>query len=206
MPKQNQTDLVPIIVEAVRLVGQRMLIAKFWDETSEFSDADDVFFIKKYPHLKLFPRMAAVIHHGGAGTTASCAISGVPQIIVPHILDQYYWGHKVYRSHLGTRPIWRSKLNTQRLATAIHECLSNDMIRQKAIAASETINQGDSLEITVREICKKNEHVRLKQEELFQPSSWQELEIDSKLQKFLDGLGSEEITGSQVIELNRFLL
>ena len=152
MPKQDQADLVPIIVEAVRSIKQRVLIAKFWDEPSEFSDADDVFFIKKYPHLKLFPRMAAVIHHGGAGTTASCAISGVPQIIVPHILDQYYWGHKVYRSHLGTKPIWRSRLKTQRLATVIHECLSNDLIRQKTRAASEIINREDSLKITVREI------------------------------------------------------
>jgi len=88
MPKHDQADLVPVIVDAARSVGQRVIISKFWDEPSEFSNSDDVFLIKKYPHLKLFPHMAAVIHHGGAGTTASCAISGMPQIIVPHILDQ----------------------------------------------------------------------------------------------------------------------
>lgn len=154
MPKYDQASNVPMIVHAVRSVGKRVVIAKFWDEPSEFSNSDNVFFIKGYPHLKLFPHMAAVIHHGGAGTTASSAISGVPQIIVPHILDQYYWGHQVYQSHLGPKPIWRSKLTSQKLAAAIQECLSNDPIRQKAKAASEMINRQDSLQMTVCELSK----------------------------------------------------
>ena len=94
--------------------------------------------------------MAAVIHHGGAGTTAAGAISGVPQIIVPHILDQYYWGHKVYKSHLGPKPIWRSKLTSKNLAGAVKECLSNDLIQQSARTASEMINRRNTLEMTVR--------------------------------------------------------
>ena len=148
MPKKDQANNVPIVVNAARSAGQRVVIGKFWDEPSEFSNSDDVFFIKRYPHLKLFPHMAAVIHHGGAGTTAASAISGVPQIIVPHILDQYYWGHQVYQSHLGPKPIWRSKLTYQKLSTAIKECLSNDLIQQRAKAASEIINQQNSLEMT----------------------------------------------------------
>ncbi|MBW2032919.1 MAG: glycosyltransferase family 1 protein [Deltaproteobacteria bacterium] len=148
MPKKDQANNVPIVVNAARSAGQRVVIGKFWDEPSEFSNSDDVFFIKRYPHLKLFPHMAAVIHHGGAGTTAASAISGVPQIIVPHILDQYYWGHQVYQSHLGPKPIWRSKLTYQKLSTAIQECLSNDLIQQRAKAASEIINQQNSLEMT----------------------------------------------------------
>jgi UDP:flavonoid glycosyltransferase YjiC (YdhE family) len=152
MPKQDQASNIPMIVRAARSVGRRAVIGKFWDEPSEFSDSGDVFFIKGYPHLKLFPHMAAVIHHGGAGTTASSAISGVPQIIIPHALDQYYWGHRVYKSHLGPRPIWRSRLTPQKLAVAIHECLSNNLIRQKARAASEMINRQDSVEMTVHEV------------------------------------------------------
>jgi len=131
-----------------------VVIAKFWDEPSEFFDAEDVFFIKRYPHLKLFPHMTAVIHHGGAGTTASSAVSGVPQIIVPHALDQFYWGNQVFRSNLGPRPIWRSGLTIKRLATAIQECLSNDLIRQKTQAASKKIHRQDSVELNVREVLK----------------------------------------------------
>ncbi len=154
MPIRDQRRIVAVIVEAVRLTGQRAVIGKFWDEPSEFEHSDDIFFITKYPHLKLFPRMAAVIHHGGAGTTATSAASGVPQIIVPHILDQYYWGHQIYRSKLGSKPIWRSRLTSKKLAAAIRECLNNQQIRKRATEASEAIRAANSLEITVREILK----------------------------------------------------
>jgi UDP:flavonoid glycosyltransferase YjiC (YdhE family) len=152
MPIRDQIRNVSIIVEAARLSGQRMVIGKFWEEPSEFSNAKDVFFIKRYPHLKLFPNMAGVIHHGGAGTTATTAISGVPQIIVPHLLDQYYWGYQVYRSKLGPHPIWRSELTSKKLATAIGECLSNDRIRQKAGEVAGIIQRRDSLEFAVNKI------------------------------------------------------
>ena len=154
MPRRDQIRNISIIVEAVRCSGQRAVISKFWKQPSEFSNADDIFFIKKYPHLKLFPNMAAVIHHGGAGTTATTAICGVPQIIVPHILDQYYWGNQIYQSKLGPRPIWRSELTSKKLAAAILECLSNERIRQKAKEASGIIKQQDSLESTVSEILR----------------------------------------------------
>ena len=152
MPMRDQIRNTAVIVGAARLSGHRVVIGKFWDEPSEFSNSDDIFFIKKYPHLRLFPKMAAVIHHGGAGTTATTAFSGVPQIIVPHLLDQYYWGNQIYQSQLGPRPIWRSQLTSTKLAAAIRECLSNEQFRQKAGEAAGKIKQQDSLELTVCEI------------------------------------------------------
>jgi vancomycin aglycone glucosyltransferase len=152
MPKRDQAGNVPLIVRAARSVGRRAVITRFWDEPLESAGSDDVFFIKNYPHLRLFPRMAAVIHHGGAGTTATAAVSGVPQIIVPHALDQYYWAHQVHRSNLGPKPIWRSKLTSEKLAGAIRECLTNRELRQKARAAAEGIDRRESLERTVRDL------------------------------------------------------
>ncbi len=154
MPKHDQAGNVAMIVEAVRSAGQRAIITKFWDGPSEFSDADDLFFLRGYPHLDLFPHMAAVIHHGGAGTTATSAISGVPQIIVPHILDQYYWGHHVHRAQLGPKPIWRAKVTSKKLSSAIRECLSNKRIRQNAKTTSGLIKQKDSQTMTVQELVK----------------------------------------------------
>jgi len=154
MPKKDQSENVPIIVRAARSAGSRVVITKFWEEPSEFSLSDDVFFINKYPHLKLFPRMAMVIHHGGAGTVAASAVSGVPQIVVPHILDQYYWGHQVYRSNLGPKPIWRSRLTSRKLAAAIRESLSNDLMRQKAKEVSRMIDRQNSLDMAVREVLR----------------------------------------------------
>ena len=142
MPMRDQIRNTTVIMEAARLAGIRVVIGKFWDDPLEFKTSNDIFFINKYPHLKLFPRRAAVIHHGGAGTTASTAISGVPQIIVPHLLDQYYWGNQIYQSELGPRPIWRSKLTSRKLAAAIQECLSNQRIKQNAKNVSNIIKTG----------------------------------------------------------------
>lgn len=157
MPKQDQIDSLPIVVEAARSAGQRAVVGKFWDEPSVYDDAADVFFIKRYPHLNLFPRMAAVIHHGGAGTTATSAASGVPQIIVPHILDQYYWGDRVNRSGLGPKPVWRSRLTVRKLADAVKECVSNKAMQQKAVDAAQVIAEKQSIKATVREVLKNRQ-------------------------------------------------
>jgi UDP:flavonoid glycosyltransferase YjiC (YdhE family) len=159
MPIRDQIRNMAIIVEAARLSGQRAVIGKFWDETSEYSNSEDIFFIRKYPHLKLFPKMAAVIHHGGAGTTATTAISGVPQVIVPHLLDQYYWGNQIYQSQLGPRPIWRCDLTAPKLAAAIRECLTNKQIQHKARETAGIIKRKDSLELTVKEILKSQRKI-----------------------------------------------
>ena len=154
MPKLDQRKIVPIIVKAARYNGLRVIIAKFWDEPFEFSGSEDVFCIQKYPHLDLFPRMAAVIHHGGAGTTATTARSGVPQIIVPHILDQYYWGNQTHKSGLSLKPIWRTKLTTEKLAQAIKESVTNQGLMDNARKVGEKLCRKNSLEIAVREIEK----------------------------------------------------
>ena len=153
-PKRIKAAIFQIIVKAARSVGRRVVIAKFWEEPSEFHRSDDVFFIGKYPHLKLFPRMAAVIHHGGAGTVATSAISGIQQIVVPHFLDQYYWGSQIYRSNLGPNPIWRSRLTSRKLEVAIHEALSHKRMKQKATAISRMIDRQNSLDMAVRELLR----------------------------------------------------
>jgi UDP:flavonoid glycosyltransferase YjiC (YdhE family) len=145
MPKPVQARSLPIVVQAARKSGRPAVIAKFWDDPTPFDDADDIFFITKYPHQHLFPAMAAIIHHGGAGTTAAAAASGRPQIIVPHILDQYYWGSNIYRSHLGPKPIPRNKLTVTRLTRAIEIACSEEKMRKAALDASQRIARTDGL-------------------------------------------------------------
>lgn len=152
MPKLDQMDSLAIIVKAARSAGQRVIIGKFWDAPSPYDNCDDVFFVGKYPHRDLFARMAAVIHHGGAGTTATAAICGVPQIIVPHLLDQYYWGHRIHRTGLGPKPILRSKLSISKLAEAIETCRSDQRIPHKAKNIARSIKAQDGLEATVKAI------------------------------------------------------
>ncbi|MBU8912192.1 MAG: glycosyltransferase [Desulfobacterales bacterium] len=160
MPPEDQAKNIPLLVKAARRAGKRIIIAKFWEKSSEHKFSRDVFFIKNYPHLKLFPKTATVIHHGGAGTTAAAAISGVPQVIVPHILDQYFHGQKIYRSNMGPKSIWRAKLTADKLAAALEDCLFNPKIKQAARRTGESIDRDKSLQLTVKTIeqsfCYKN--------------------------------------------------
>ena len=152
MPKTDQARNIPLLVEAARIVKKRIIIAKFWEGFSKFSNDDDVFFIQKYPHLKLFSKMSVVIHHGGAGTTATCAICGVPQIIVPHILDQFYHGRQIYLSNLGAKPIWRSRVSVEKLVYALKDCLYNDTIQKTTKTAADSIDREKNLSLAVRSL------------------------------------------------------
>jgi UDP:flavonoid glycosyltransferase YjiC (YdhE family) len=152
MPRRDQARLLPLVTAAGRAVGRRLVVGQFWGDTSGVSDAGNVFTIRRFPHDQLFPRMAAAVHHGGAGTTATAAISGVPQVIVPHILDQYYWGERVYRAGLGPPPVWRSRLTADRLADAVHHALSRPAHRNAAQRVSRQIRHSDGAETALRAI------------------------------------------------------
>jgi sterol 3beta-glucosyltransferase len=75
--------------------------------------------------------MAAVVHHGGAGTTAEGLRSGVPSIIIPHANDQFGWGRRVYELGVGAKPIPRKKLTSENLSSAIQLALADD-VKDKA--------------------------------------------------------------------------
>jgi UDP:flavonoid glycosyltransferase YjiC (YdhE family) len=152
MPPRDQSRLVPLIVAAARAAGRRVVISRFWHEPQTQKYGDDVFFIQKCPHRRLFPKMAAIVHHGGAGTTATAAISGVPQVVVPHILDQYYWGDRIRRAGLGPPPVWRSRLTAAGLARAIRACTTNPTYGQKAGLVGEAIRRRNGVVQTMQAI------------------------------------------------------
>jgi len=154
MPRADQAALTPLLVQAARSAGRRIVISRPWGKRSETA-AEDVFYIRKYPYELLFHRMAVIVHHGGAGTTATAAASGVPQVIVPHILDQYFWGERVFQAGIGPKAVWRSRLTARKLGHAIHSCLLDVRVRQTALAVRESIHlQENGVDMTVEELLK----------------------------------------------------
>jgi len=87
-------------------------------------------------HAKLLPQVVALVHHGGAGTTHSAALMGVPQVVVPHLLDQYYWAHRVQQLGLGPEPIPFSRLNARNLAASIKACLLDNHLQERTLHLS----------------------------------------------------------------------
>jgi sterol 3beta-glucosyltransferase len=116
-----------LVVAALKLSGQRGVLARGWNGMSGGNDMDEhVFTLDHAPHSWLFPRMAAVVHHGGAGTTAAGLRAGVPNIIIPFSNDQFAWGRRVYELGVGSYPIPRKELTAEKLAEAIHYVLAKD--------------------------------------------------------------------------------
>jgi UDP:flavonoid glycosyltransferase YjiC (YdhE family) len=91
-----------------------------------------VFVTESVPHDALFRRCALVVHHGGAGTTTSAARAGVPQLLIPHLLDQFYWAGQVHTLGLGPPALKRRKLAPGPLAERISEALDNELLLERA--------------------------------------------------------------------------
>jgi UDP:flavonoid glycosyltransferase YjiC (YdhE family) len=100
----------------------------------------NVFFVDNVPHAWLFPRMAAVVHHGGAGTTAAGLRSGVPSIIPAFAGDQVAWADRVVKLGVGPRVPGIKQLTAEKLAQAINTAAYGDSaLRARAAALGEKI-------------------------------------------------------------------
>jgi sterol 3beta-glucosyltransferase len=109
-----------VIIEALGITKQRAVVGLGWT-TNNYKEKlpGNIFLIDSIPHTWLFPKMKMVIHHGGAGTTATGLRAGKPTIIIPHNADQPAWGQRVFELGVGSKPIKKSKLTADKLANAI---------------------------------------------------------------------------------------
>jgi sterol 3beta-glucosyltransferase len=119
------TDLV---IDALKRSGQRGILATGWGGLSKIgTNHEGIFILESAPHSWLFPRMAAVIHHGGAGTTAAGLRAGVPGVVIPFSNDQFAWGRRAYELGVASKPIPRKNLTAEKLADAIKFVLTRQI-------------------------------------------------------------------------------
>ncbi len=118
--RRTASEMTDLIVKALQLSGQRGLLATGWNGLSADSHLPETIYrLDSAPHTWLFPQVSAVVHHGGAGTTAAGIRAGMPSIIVPHGVDQPMWGQRVAELGVGPQPIPRKQLTAERLAQAM---------------------------------------------------------------------------------------
>lgn len=101
------------------------------------------------PHDELFARVAAVVHHGGSGTTGSALRAGTPSVVVPHFADQYYWGHRLASVGVAPRALPRRRLTADRLARRLDRALS-DPVRERASRLGGRVRAEDGTGAAVR--------------------------------------------------------
>jgi sterol 3beta-glucosyltransferase len=102
------------------------------------------------PHGWLFPRVRAVVHHGGAGTTAVGLRAGRPTGVVPHLGDQYFWGRRVRDLRLGPPPLALRQLSAARLAAVLREVAAEPAYAENAAALGAALAAEDGLGAAVR--------------------------------------------------------
>jgi|CXWL01.1.fsa_nt_gi UDP:flavonoid glycosyltransferase YjiC (YdhE family) len=113
-----------MMTQAIVKSGRRCLVGAGWSGLGGGELPKGWRQVREAPHALLFPRMAVVVHHGGSGTTANALRAGVPQVILPLILDQFYHAHRLHVAGLAPKPTPMESITASKLAAAIEEALA----------------------------------------------------------------------------------
>lgn len=128
------------LLDAARAVGRRAILSRGWAELGLTDDAPDCIAVGDVNHQALFTRVAAVVHHGGAGTTATAARAGVPQVAVPMFSDQFYWASRVRELGIGSSVV--GAVATDTLASALRESLEHTIAHRARRVAQQLRSDG----------------------------------------------------------------
>ncbi len=149
MTGNDPERLTAITLEALRLSGRRGVLLSGWAGLAEGDLPASVLRLDAVPHDRLFPRMAAVVHHGGVGTTHVGLRAGVPNVVVPFFGDQPFWGDRVQALGAGPRPILQDDLTAERLAEAIGTATGDAMMCARAAEVGRKIQAERGVEEAV---------------------------------------------------------
>ncbi|MBC9724812.1 glycosyltransferase [Streptomyces sp. TRM68367] len=131
------------IVRALRRAGLRGVIQRGWGGLE--ASGDDVLTIDEVPHSVLFPRMAAVVHHAGAGTTAAGVRAGVPAVPVPVQFDEGFWAARLVALGVAPRAIPLRRLTADMLAAALTRAARDEGYRERARALGARVRAEDGI-------------------------------------------------------------
>ena len=145
MVDHERERMTRLIVDAVGVARQRAILLGGWSDLGSTELPDSIFRVDSVPHDWLFPRVAAVVHHGGAGTTAAGLRAGLPTVIVPFTVDQPFWGWRVHELGVGPNWILRKKLTAENLAAAIDQAVHDQAMARRAEEFGRMIRAEDGL-------------------------------------------------------------
>jgi UDP:flavonoid glycosyltransferase YjiC (YdhE family) len=145
MHNRDPEAVTRLVVEALERSGQRGLLLTGWSGLHASGANDRVFFLNNVPHDWLFPRMAAVVHHGGAGTTSAALRAGVPAVVVPFFSDQPFWARRVNQLGTSPAPVPRALLTAERLGKAMSRAVNDSAMNLRAAEVGRRIRAEDGV-------------------------------------------------------------
>lgn len=156
MVNRERDRIDRIVREALKKTGHRGIILSGWGGVKH-PPSVDLLYLESAPHDWLLPHCKLVIHHGGAGTTAASLRAGIPNIVIPFMADQPFWGRRVHAVGVGPKPISIKKLSVENLTSAI-ATVEHPSVRQRARAVGQEIQKEDGVGRAV-EMLGKNSYI-----------------------------------------------
>jgi UDP:flavonoid glycosyltransferase YjiC (YdhE family) len=141
MSTENPAAVSELVLAAAAAARTRVVLLSGWAGLEPGKLSDDVLALRAVPHSWLFPRCSAIVHHGGAGTTAAAVHAGVPAVVVPFHGDQPFWGSRVQRAGVGPAPIPRKALSAERLADALRATAFDAALRERAAELGRRVRE-----------------------------------------------------------------
>jgi sterol 3beta-glucosyltransferase len=148
MVNRNQERIDRIVSESLKQTGNRGIILSGWSGIEKVS-SNDLLYLEAVPHDWLLPHCKLVIHHGGAGTTATGLHAGIPNIVVPFLGDQLFWGERVHALGAGPKPILVKSFSVEKLTQAIARAESETICKRAQILSQQITSEdgtGESAE------------------------------------------------------------
>ncbi len=150
---KNPEKFTDIVIKASEKAGKRIVLSRGWTGLGNKNIPKNIFITDDTNHEALFPQMAGIIHHGGSGTTHMAAKAGVPQFIMPEMIDQFYWGNRIFQMELGPKPVSSKKITVNDLAIVLDQ-ISNGKYRNNTKNFGEEIKKEDGISTIVDLITK----------------------------------------------------
>ena len=150
MKKGNPEKIASEIIKGCKALNMQVIISSGWGGLAvgpQFKIDPEVLFLDSVSHSKLFPLVKVVLHHGGIGTTHAALRAGTPSVIVPFIVDQPWWAHKLYKQNLGPKSLPLRKLKSKNVSKRISQALT---YKQNVIDVSQKMSEDKGIEETLR--------------------------------------------------------
>ena len=152
MGESDGKKITEILIDAIKQTNQRAVIQSGWGLLGTQDATSNIFCTEYVPHRWLFPKASCVVHHGGAGTSASVCYAKVPSVVVPHFGDQLYWGKQLSDLGVAPRSLLRRNLTAKRLAQRIEKVLETPTMKERAQALGTKMESEDGLTTAVEMI------------------------------------------------------
>ncbi len=149
MGGSNGRETTEILIEAVRKTERRAIIQAGWGQLGTPETSSDIYCAEYVPHQWLFPQGCCVVHHGGAGTTASACRAKIPSVVVAHHADQPYWGKRLSDLGVAPRHLRRRNLTAERLANRIEKVLATPAMKERVEVLGTQMEIEDGLTAAV---------------------------------------------------------